>query len=111
MYVNGSSSRSLPLNTTALNRQYCIQWRNRVQTSYAAQGVDLGSIDNTAAGIQLNSPSACYLKFTTPNFTFHGSIGYSNIASHVYANNSTRNISTILRIWHKSNRDVIADKR
>ena len=111
MYVNGSSSRSLTLNTTALNRQYCIQWRNRVQTSYATQGVDLGSIDNTAAGIQLNSPNACYINVTTPNFTFHGSIDYSNIASHVYANNSTRNILTIFSIWHKSNRDGVADKR
>ena len=88
-----------------------MQWRNRVQTSYAAQGVDLGSIDNTAAGIQLNSPNACYINVTTPNFTFHGSIDYSNIASHVYANNSTRNILTIFSIWHKSNRDGIADKR
>ena len=88
-----------------------MQWRNRVQTSYAAQGVDLGSIDNTAAGIQLHSPNARYINFTTPNLTSHGSIDYSNIASHAYANNSTRNILTIFSIWYKSNRDGIVDKR
>ena len=85
MYVNGSSSRFTNIKyKISNNKQYCMQWRNRVQTSYAAQGVDLGSIDNTAAGIQLISPNACYLNFTTPNFKFHGSIDYNNTASHCY---------------------------
>ena len=45
-----------------------------MQSSYAAQGDYIGSVDTSYAGIKLNASTGAYIRFTKPNFTFHGSI-------------------------------------
>ena len=75
MHGNGSTTActttSLTLNSTALTtNQVSITGTKGLQSTYAAQGVYLGSIDATSAGIKLNGPNVSYLNITKPNFVW-----------------------------------------
>ena len=82
MYANGSATPALTLNSTTLTaNQLSITGTTGMQSTYAAQGVSMGSIDATSAGIKLNWPNGSYINFTKPNCVWHGSIDNSNATS------------------------------
>ena len=58
-HINSSSTPSLTLNSTSLTTKCMATAGTTVmQSTYAAQGVYMGYIDATAAGIKLNCPTA-----------------------------------------------------
>ena len=82
MYVNGSATQSITLISAALTtNQVSITRTTGMQSTYAAQGVYMGSIDATAAGIKVSGPNGSYIYFTKPHCVWHGSIDYSNTRS------------------------------
>ena len=92
MHTNSSSTPALTLHSTYLTtNQVAIIGISGMQSTYAAPGVYLGSIDNTSAGIKLNGPNASYNNYSRPNRVWHGFIDDSN-TSHQFQfspNNST----------------------
>ena len=82
IYVNGSATQSITLISAALTtNQVSITRTTGMQSTYAAQGVYMGSIDATAAGIKVSGPNGSYIYFTKPHCVWHGSIDYSNTRS------------------------------